>query len=128
MPMLELGKEQMRVMRVLWEMKRASAQEITNALNEDEPTKLVCVQMLLRRLVQKKAVSYDVDNRTYRYFPLIRQEQVTNHALRTFIDHIFAGSTDEMVSYVLKNEPVSPEVLNEIRNLLDGRSDEEEHR
>lgn len=125
MSKIELGKEQIKVMRVLWEKKRATAQEIADILGIEEPTKLVCVQMLLRRLVQKKIVAYDVDDRTYIYYPLVKQEHVTRYAFQSFVDHIFAGSTDDMVSYILKNEPLSENIMNEIRNLLEKEKNNE---
>ena len=125
MSKVELGNEQIRVMRVLWEKRRATAQEITDALSTNEPVKLVNIQMLLRRLVQKKIVDYDVVERTYVYFPLVEKDNVTHQALHNFIDHIFAGSTDEMISYVLKNERISPEVLERIGIMLDKKDNRE---
>ena len=123
MSKIELGNEQIKVMRILWEKRRATAQEITEALSRHEPVKLVNIQMLLRRLVQKKIIDYDVVERIYIYYPLVEKDKVTNQALHNFIDHIFAGSTDEMISYVLKNERISPEVLEKIRIMLKEKED-----
>lgn len=116
---LEFGQEQMKVMRVLWEKKSATAQEITNAINETEPVKHISVQMLLRKLVQKGAIDYDVENRTYIYFPLVNKENAINKAMRNFVDHIFAGSKDDLVLYIIKNEYISEKKLKEIRKILD---------
>lgn len=119
MPDLEFGQEQMKVMRVLWEKNRATAQEITDAINETEQIKHISVQMLLRKLVQKGAIDYDVENRTYIYYPLVNKEKAINNAMGNFVDHIFAGSKDDLVSYIIKNEYISEKKLKEIRTLLD---------
>ncbi|MBN1290896.1 MAG: BlaI/MecI/CopY family transcriptional regulator [Candidatus Latescibacteria bacterium] len=115
---LEFGQEQMKVMRVLWEKKHATAQQITDAINETEPIKHISVQMLLRKLVQKGAIGYDVENRTYIYYPLVNKEKTINNAMRNFVNHIFAGSKDDLVSYIIKNEFISEKKLKEIRALL----------
>ena len=116
---LQFGQEQMKVMRVLWEKKRATAQEITDAINEKEPMKHISVQMLLKKLVLKKAVSYDVDNRTYIYYPLVNEDNTINAAMRNFVNHIFAGSKDDLVSHIIKNEYISDKKLKEIQRLLE---------
>ena len=116
---LEFGQEQMKVMRVLWEKKRATAQEITDAINETEPIKHISVQMLLRKLVQKGAIDYDVENRTYIYYPLVNKKNTINNAMGNFVNHIFAGSKDDLVSYIIKNEYISEKKLKEIRTLLE---------
>ena len=115
---IELGPEQMRIMRVLWDKKRATAQEIRDVMNESEPTKLVNVQVLLKRMVDKGAVAYDVENRMYTYYPLVSNRSVILHAVKKFADQTFSGSIDSMVSFIISNEQVSPEVLREIKELL----------
>lgn len=119
MKKIELGPEQLRIMRIIWDKERATAQEITDVLNESEPTKLVNVQMLLKKMVAKGAVAYDVENRTYIYHALVNDKNVIHHAVHKFIDHVFAGSLDDMVSYIMKNEDVSDKVLNDIKNMID---------
>ncbi len=68
MPRLEVGKGQMKVLRVLWEKKRATAQDITDILNRTEPIKFSTVYTFLRLMVKNGVVGYDVDQRTYIYY------------------------------------------------------------
>ena len=116
---IELGEEQIKVMRILWKIKRATAQEITSQLNEYGAISLVSVQMLLKKLVKKNVVSYDVDNRTYIYYPLVAEDQVTRHAVNKFINHIFAGSREDLVSYLVRNEYISTEDISDLSKLID---------
>ena len=84
-----------------------------------DPTKLVNVQVLLKRMVDKRAVSYTIENRAYVYFPLLSDRNVLQHALDRFVDHVFDGSMTEMVSFLINNRHVSSEVLHDIKNMLD---------
>ncbi len=121
MSSLRFGKVQMRIMQVLWEKGRANAREITEALNKIEPIAHSTVQTLLRKLEQKGSIDHDVDDRTFIFYPLVEAEKVTNHAFRDFVDRMFAGSTGGLVSYLIKNENISPEEMKEIREMLDDK-------
>ncbi|MBN1295002.1 MAG: BlaI/MecI/CopY family transcriptional regulator [Candidatus Latescibacteria bacterium] len=118
MSSLKFGRVQMRIMRVLWEKGRVNAREITDDLNRIEPIAHSTVQTLLRKLEQKGAVDHSIDNRTFIFFPLVKEENVTKSALREFIDRIFAGSPQGLVSYLIKNESFSPEDMKQIRDLI----------
>ena len=116
---LEIRKGQMKVLRVLWKKKRATAQEVTDILSESEPIKFSTVSTFLRTLVRKGAAAYDVDNRTYIYYPLVQEEKVARHALKDLIDHVFAGSTEGFVSFIIKNKYIPPDELEKIRKLIE---------
>ncbi|MFC1539043.1 BlaI/MecI/CopY family transcriptional regulator [Candidatus Latescibacterota bacterium] len=119
MKKLEIGKGQMKVLRVLWEGKRVTAQEVTDILNKSEPIKFSTVSTFLRSLVRKGAAAYDVDNRTYIYYPLVKEEEVAEYALNDMIDHVFAGSVDGFVSFIIKNKYFPPDELEKIRKLVE---------
>ncbi|MFC1694003.1 BlaI/MecI/CopY family transcriptional regulator [Candidatus Latescibacterota bacterium] len=115
---LQLGRLQMKIMRVLWEKKRATALEITGALNENEPVAHSTVQTVIRMLEQKSVVAHDVDNRTFIFYPLVKNEKITRHAVQDFIDHVFAGSAEGLVSYIIKNKYISSKEFKKIQNLF----------
>jgi BlaI family penicillinase repressor len=119
---VRLGRVQLRIMQVLWQRRRVTAKEITDALNADVPIAHSTVQTLLRGLEVKQAVGHDIDGRTFVFFPLVREGQVARSVTRELVDRVFAGSVSDMVAYLLKNEKVSPEELKEIRRLVNEQS------
>jgi len=121
MAQLRFGRVQMRIMKILWEKRRASAREITDALNRVEPIAHSTVQTLLRKLEQKNAVDHDIEDRTFIFYPLVEFDNVTRYALRDFVDRIFDGSPEGLVSYLIKNEYVSPDEMHRIRNMLNDK-------
>ena len=108
----------MRVMRVRWEKKRATAQEFTDELNKSKSTKFSTVSTFLQALVRKGAVGYDIDNRTYIYYPLIG-EKVAQNVVNGLIDHIFIVSMEGFVSFIIKNKYISSDNLEKIKKLID---------
>jgi BlaI family penicillinase repressor len=106
-------------MQVLWERTRANAREITEALSRTEPIAHSTVQTLLRKLEAKGAVAHDVEDRTFVFYPQVKQDKVKRGAVRDLVDRVFDSSVGELVSYLLQNERVPREELDRIRKLID---------
>lgn len=115
---VRLGRVQLRIMQVLWERRRATAREITDVLNADEPIAHSTVQTLLRGLEAKNAAAHEIEGRTFVFYPVVASEQVTRSVTRDLLDRVFDGSVTNLVSHLLKNEKVSPKELKEIRRLV----------
>lgn len=113
------GRVQMLIMQVLWKKKQANAREITDALNELEPIAHSTVQTLLRTLEKKEAIDHEIDDRTFIFYPLVKNEKVVKDELGRFIDRLFSGSMGGMVSYLVKNQYLSRDELKKISELLE---------
>jgi BlaI family penicillinase repressor len=105
-------------MQVLWERDRATARQITDALNADQPIAHSTVQTLLRGLEVKRAIAHDTEGRTFVFYPLVRKGHVARSVTRELLDRVFGGSVSNLVAYLLKNEKVSPDELREIRRMI----------
>ena len=114
-----LGRVQLKIVQVLWQKGRANAREITELLNRDEPIAHSTVQTLLRKLEAKGAVGHDVEDRTFVFFPLVREESVKRGATRELVDRVFSGSPAGLVAYLLQSEQVTPKDLARLRELID---------
>jgi BlaI family transcriptional regulator, penicillinase repressor len=115
----QLGRMQFRIMQVLWDRERASAREITDALNESEAVAHSTVQTLLRQLEAKGAVGHDADDRTFVFFPRLKEDKVKRTAAREMLDRIFGGDVGNLVAHLLKGERLSRDELDELHRLID---------
>jgi BlaI family penicillinase repressor len=120
-----LGRVQLMIMQVLWEKGRANAREITEALNRAEPIAHSTVQTLLRKLEAKGAVEHEVDDRTFVFRAVVKEDRVKRGATRDLLDRVFGGSVAELVSYLLHHERVSAAELRRIRKLIEQQKTEE---
>jgi BlaI family penicillinase repressor len=116
---IQLGRMQFRIMQVLWDRGRASAREITDALNESEPVAHSTVQTLLRQLESKGAVTHDAGNRTFVFFSRLKEDKVKKTAAHELLERVFGGNVGSLVAHLLKNEPLSRDELNELHRLID---------
>jgi BlaI family penicillinase repressor len=115
----QLGRMQFRIMQVLWDRGRASAREITDALNGPEPVAHSTVQTLLRQLEAKGAVGHEADNRTFVFFPRLKEDKVKRTAARDLLERVFGGNVGSLVAHLLKTERLSRSELDELQRLID---------
>jgi BlaI family penicillinase repressor len=115
---VQLGRVQLQIMQVLWDRGRASARDITDALNAAEPIAHSTVQTLLRKLEAKGAVGHEVIDRTFVFFPLAKEESVKRKATRDLLERVFGGSASDLVAYLLKHEEIDRAELDELRKLI----------
>ena len=114
-----LGKMQLMIMQVLWEKRRCSARDITDALNRVQPVAHSTVQTLLRKLEAKGAVGHDVEDRTFLFYPIAKEAKITRSATRELVDRVFGGSVGGLISYLLRNERIPRDELEQLRRLID---------
>jgi len=114
-----IGKVQYQIMQALWKEGRATAREITDALAQSQPIAHSTVQTLLRQLEAKGAVRHESEDRTFVYYPVYQQAQVTETPLHDIFTRIYQGSVVNLMTHLLKHENVSQEELASLRALLD---------
>ena len=114
----QLGRVQLLIMQVLWARGRATARDITDAINESEPIAHSTVQTLLRHLEDKGSVAHEAEGRTFVFFPLIEQDRFQLSATRDLLERVFGGNVANLVAHLLKHEKVSREEIAEIRKLI----------
>ena len=122
MTAFHLGRVQLLIMQVLWEKGRATAREITDAMNEREAIAHSTVQTLLRGLEEKGAVAHQAEGRTFVFYPLVEEGNFKQSATRDLVERVFGGSAATLVAHLLKNEDVSRHEIDEIRKLINRRN------
>jgi BlaI family transcriptional regulator, penicillinase repressor len=115
----QLGRMQFRIMQVLWTLGRANARKITDALCTAEPVAHSTVQTLLRQLEAKGAVGHESNERTFVFFPRLKEDKVKRTATRDLLERVFGGNVGSLVAHLLKNERLSRKELDEPKRLID---------
>lgn len=116
-----LGRVQLKIMQFLWSRGRATAREITEALNESEPIAHSTIQTLLRTLKDKGSIDHEVDGRTFVFVPLVKEDKYKRNAAVDLLHRVFGGDVPSLLAHLLQSEKVSRKELDEIRQLIDQR-------
>ena len=84
------------------------------------------IHTLLKRLVNKGALTYEKDGRIFVYTPLVQEDEYINQQSTSFLNRFFSGNVTSMLSSFLDHDQLSQSEIDELRSLLDEKSQKEE--
>ncbi len=116
--MTKLGSVQLKILRALWRLQRATARQLTDEMNKQEPIAHSTVQTLLRQLETKGAIGHEKEDRTFVFYPIAKESNVKQSATKDLVQNVFGGKVGGLVSYLLENEKISAAELKQIKSLL----------
>lgn len=119
----DLTPAEFNIMKVLWQLERATVAEVRLELNRRAGTELAytTVMTLLGRLAAKGAVAVDKDREPFVYAPAFRRESVLRERLRSFLSDVFDGDSQAMVLELVADESLSLDELRAIERDLGER-------
>ena len=117
-----LTKAEMEVMNVLWDVSQAlTVHEIVAQYPEPQPA-YTTVGTFLKILEAKGYVEHhrkDVTGRTFYYSPMLTREKYTTQVLNDVKTTLFGNSAKRFCSFLIQNEDLSNEDLQEILHLIE---------
>ncbi len=115
--MENLTTKEEEVMQVLWDLKRALVRDIMNKLpNADQP--YTTVASIVRILEKKGFVSHKPYGKTHEYFPIISKAEYRRRKFKGLLTHYFDNSIESVVSFLVKEENISQEELEELSRII----------
>jgi BlaI family penicillinase repressor len=113
-----------RIMEVLWEKGSATVAEVAEALAGKDGTAYTTILTMLRILHEKGYLRCRKEGRAHVYTPRMDRETAARKAVRQLLGKFFAGSPGELVLSFLRDEDLSAEELDELKNRIQETRDE----
>jgi BlaI family penicillinase repressor len=108
------------IMRIIWGRHPLAASEVVEKLAANDPSwHPKTVRTLLARLVRKKALEYKTNGRAYVYSPLVSEEECIATASESFLDRVFGGSLQPMLTHFVEQRKLTKADLDELKKLLE---------
>jgi BlaI family transcriptional regulator, penicillinase repressor len=121
----KISDTEWEVMRVVWAKHPITAAEVIETLAANDPSwHPKTARTLLARLVQKKALGYQAQRRSYVYTPLVSESESVGAASESFVSRVFGGSLRPLLAYFVERQKLTGQDLDELRRLLDERRGE----
>jgi len=67
----------------------------------------------------KGAVGHDAGNRTFVFFPRLKEDKVKKTAAHELLERVFGGDVGSLVAHLLKNDRISRDDLDVLHRLID---------
>ncbi len=107
------------ILRLVWQQKRATVQEVCNQLPAARKIAYATVQTLLRRLEKKGYLKHDVEGKAHVFYPSVEQDHVIRRSVGDFLDRLFGGDPRPLMQFLAEDGRLEAKDLDELRKLID---------
>jgi predicted transcriptional regulator len=123
MPDLHLTTCELEIMDVLWRKRRATVQEVCDALRRD--VAYTTVMTMLKILEEKRGVlRREKVGRAFVYEPIVSREAVREHMASEMTQQLFSGSVKSLVLSLLGSRRVSKAEIHELKQVIESLDQE----
>jgi BlaI family penicillinase repressor len=116
--MEELTKVEERIMIIFWKLKKAFVKDVIAELPDEPKPPYNTISSVARILAGKGYLNYKAYGKTYEYFPAITQAEYRKIKLKRLLTGHFAGSPASLVSFMIKEEKISREEIEKLKEII----------
>ena len=107
-----------QVMKLLWKLERAFIRDLLNEFPDPKPAPTTVIT-LLKRMIDKRFVSYRQCGNSREYFALVTKSDYFSDHINGLIKDFFNNSTAQFASFFANETYMNQEELIELRELVD---------
>ena len=115
---VSLTPTEWQLMECLWERAPRTGREAVEDLRVRAGWSRSTTLTVLRRMTDKGLIDCDDQGEMLRYRPLIRRDDAVRQETRSFLDRVYQGSVSLLVSAMTKEQKLSDQELEELREIL----------
>lgn len=113
-----LTEAELRLMEVLWQKRRATVADVTEAL-PPPPLAYNTVLTTMRILEQKGYVSHEEEGRAYVYEPLVERDAAAKSAVGQILQRFFGNKSGALALRLVEEARPSDEELDRLKKLIE---------
>lgn len=114
-----LSPAETEILRLVWQLQRATVQEVCDRLPDTRKIAYATVQTLLRRLEKKGYLKHDVQGKAHVFYPGVEQDHVIRRTVGDFLDRLFGGDPIPLMHYLAEHGKVSVKDIEELKRLVE---------
>ena len=121
---LRLSDGEWKLMKTLWQRQPRTLAELVAALDAETGWSRATIFMMLKRLIDKGAVTMDDSGRFQQYSAAITYSDVEPEETEAFLSKVYGGSVGMMVSNLVDRGTLSEQDIQELKAILDAAEKE----
>ena len=118
----QITEAEYEVMKIVWKYAPINTNEITEKLLATSSWSAKTIQTLIKRLVNKGALTYEKNSRVFVYTPLVKESEYISQESNSFLNRYYDGNITAMLSAYIDNDKLSEKEIETLRGLLSKRS------
>lgn len=117
----QITEAEYEVMKIVWKYAPINTNEITEKLLTTSSWSAKTIQTLIKRLVNKGALTYEKNSRVFVYTPLVKESEYISQESNSFLNRYYDGDITAMLSAYIENDTLSETEIETLRSLLSKR-------
>ena len=123
----QISEAEFEVMKIVWKYAPISTNDITDRLLRTTSWSPKTIQTLIKRLVTKKALTYEKQGRVFVYTPLVKENEYIDQKSTSFLKRYYDGDITAMLSSYIENDRLSETDIAHLRSLLSRKQEKGDH-
>jgi predicted transcriptional regulator len=114
-----LSPAEMEILRVVWQLDKATVQEVCGHLPAKRNIAYATVQTLLRRLEKKGYLKHRVRGKAHVFYASAKREHVVKKSVGDFLDRLFGGDAIPLVQHLAEHGKLDADDIEKLKQLVD---------
>ena len=114
-----LSPSETEILRLVWQLDKATVQEVCDKLPNKRKIAYATVQTLLRRLEKKGYIKHRVRGKAHVFFPTVKQEAVIKRSVKDFLERLFGGNPVPLMQYLAQHGKINSKDIEKLKELVD---------
>ena len=98
-----LTRQELQIMKVIWEMGAASVKNVYAVISKRKPTAYTTILTIMGILESKGALTHPKSGRAFIYRPVLTKQQATCNHVHDIVDRFFDGNPDKLIANIHSN-------------------------
>lgn len=107
------------ILRLVWQLNKATVQQVCNNLPVKRKITYATVQTLLRRLERKGYLKHHLQGKAHVFFAAVKSEKVIKRSVSDFLDRLFGGDPVPLMQYLAEHGKINADDIEKLKRLTD---------
>lgn len=112
-----LSPSETEIIRLVWQLDKATVQDVCNKLPAKRKIAYATVQTLLRRLEKKGYVKHRIRGKAHVFFAAVKSEHVIKRSVGDFLDRLFGGDPIPLMQYLAEHGKINAGDIEKLKRL-----------
>ncbi len=105
------------ILRLVWQLDKATVQDVCNKLPAKRKIAYATVQTLLRRLEKKGYLKHRIRGKAHVFFAAVKSENVIKRSINDFLDRLFGGDPIPLMQYLAEHGKIDAGDIGKLKRL-----------
>ena len=117
-----LSPSETEILRLVWQLDKATVQDVCDKLPAKRKIAYATVQTLLRRLEKKGYLKHHIRGKAHVFFAAVKSENVIKRTVFDFLDRLFGGDPIPLMQFLAEHGKIDADDIEKLKKLAEKNS------